>query len=68
MWGAGQVLQIAANGAPIGCVNLPAPYVGSLCFDSSGALLVSTARARMNDVALLKYPGSGGLFHISLAG
>jgi Entner-Doudoroff aldolase len=67
MWGGGQVVQIAPNGAVVRQIDLPTPHVGSLCLGPSDELFVSTSRARMSDVSLAKYPGSGGLFRISLA-
>ncbi|HEY5803384.1 MAG TPA: 2-dehydro-3-deoxy-6-phosphogalactonate aldolase [Lysobacter sp.] len=64
MWGAGEVVRIAPNGACVQRVRVPAPHVGSVCIGDDGELYVTTARARLSDVALTAAPGSGGLFRI----
>lgn len=62
MWGGGCIVRLAANGAVDEVVSIPAPHVGSLCFDGHGEAYVSTSRARLSDAMLLESPGSGGLF------
>lgn len=64
MWGGGCVAEIAADGATLRLVELPAPHVSSLCFAGSGRLLVTTSRMRLSPRALAEHPGSGGLFEI----
>jgi sugar lactone lactonase YvrE len=66
MWGGGCVVQLAADGAFLRMVALPAPHVSSLCFASPKRLLVSTSRMRLSPQALSDHPGSGGLFEIQL--
>ncbi|MGO4221228.1 2-dehydro-3-deoxy-6-phosphogalactonate aldolase [Lysobacter sp. TAF61] len=65
MWGAGELVRIAPNGACVQRVRVPAPHVGSVCIGPDGALYVTTARARLSDEALAASPGSGGLFRIN---
>jgi len=67
MWGAGQVVRIARNGAVLERIDLPAPHVGSASIGEDGALYVSTARVRMSEEALARAPDAGGLFRISIA-
>ncbi len=64
MWGAGEVVRIAPNGACVQRVRMPAPHVGSVCIGADGALYVTTARARLSDDALAAAPDSGGLFRV----
>jgi sugar lactone lactonase YvrE len=66
MWGGSCVAQLAADGAFIRKVELPAPHVSSLCFASANRLLVTTSRMRLSPQALSEHPGSGGLFEILL--
>ncbi len=66
MWGGSCVAQLAADGAFIRKVAVPAPHVSSLCFASSNRLLVTTSRMRLSPQALSDHPGSGGLFEILL--
>ncbi|HEY5849148.1 MAG TPA: 2-dehydro-3-deoxy-6-phosphogalactonate aldolase [Lysobacter sp.] len=68
MWGAGEIMRIAPNGACVQRVRVPAPHVGSVCIGDDGALYVSTARARLSDAALAAAPGSGGLFRVNVRG
>lgn len=65
MWGAGEVVRIARNGAVIERIGVPAPHVGSVCIAAGGAVYVSTARVRMNEEALARAPAAGGLFRIA---
>ncbi|SEL14237.1 Entner-Doudoroff aldolase [Pseudoxanthomonas sp. GM95] len=64
MWGGDAVIELAANGALLRSIPVPAHHVGSLCFDQGGRLFVTTARARLSPQALAANPGSGGLFVI----
>ena len=66
MWGGGCVAQLAADGAFLRKVALPAPHVSSLCFASANRLLVTTSRMRLSPQALRDHPDSGGLFEILL--
>jgi sugar lactone lactonase YvrE len=66
MWGGGCVAQIAANGATLRLVEVPAPHVSSLCFDGVDRLMVTTSRMRLSPRAIDTWPGSGGVFQISL--
>jgi xylono-1,5-lactonase len=66
MWGGGCIVQLAADGAFLGRIALPAPHVSSLCFASSRRLLVTTSRMRLSPQALSEHSGSGGLFEILL--
>ncbi|PTR25494.1 sugar lactone lactonase YvrE [Luteibacter sp. OK325] len=62
MWGGGCIVRLAANGAVDELVSIPAPHVGSLCFNRQGGAYVSTSRARLSDAVLQASPGAGGLF------
>lgn len=62
MWGGHAVVELAANGAVLRSIAVPAPHVGSLCFAPDGRLFISTARARMGEQGLAQWPASGGLF------
>jgi len=64
MWGGHSVVELAANGAVLRTLAVPAPHVGSLCFAPDGRLFISTARARLGEQALAQWPGSGGLFTV----
>jgi sugar lactone lactonase YvrE len=64
MWGGGCIVRVAANGAVDEVVSIPAPHVGSLCFDRHGEAYVSTSRARLSDAMLQESPGSGGLYRV----
>jgi len=64
MWGAGEVVRIAPNGACVQRVRVPAPHVGSVCIGADGALYVTTARARLSEETLAASSGSGGLFRV----
>jgi len=66
MWGGGCIVQLAADGAFLRALPVPAPHVGSLCLDGSGKAYVSTARARLSPARLAAHPGSGGLFEVLL--
>lgn len=66
MWGGSCVVQLAADGAFIRKVAVPAPHVSSLCFASPSRLLVTTSRMRLSPQALSDHPDSGGLFEILL--
>ncbi len=66
MWGGQAVVELAANGAVLRSIAVLAPHVGSLCFAPDGRMFISTARARLGDVALARYPGSGGVFVVPL--
>jgi sugar lactone lactonase YvrE len=66
MWGGACVAQIAADGATLRLVDVPAPHVSSLCFADEATLLVTTSRMRLSPEMLADYPGSGGLFEINL--
>jgi len=67
MWGGGCIVRLADNGACVETIPLPAPHVGSLCFDKSGTCYVTTARVRMSSQVLAAQPSAGGLFAIDLA-
>jgi sugar lactone lactonase YvrE len=67
MWGGGCVVQLAQDGAFLQAVPIPAPHVGSLSFDATGDLYVSTSRARLSPQALESSPQSGALFRIGQA-
>jgi sugar lactone lactonase YvrE len=64
MWGGHSVVELAANGAVLRTLAVPAPHVGSLCFAPDGRLFITTARARLGEQALAQWPGSGGLFAV----
>ena len=66
MWGGDCVVQLAADGAFLRKIALPAPHVSSLCFASAKRVLVTTSRMRLSQQALSDHPGSGGLFEILL--
>ena len=66
MWGGSCVVQLAADGAFIRKVAVPAPHVSSLCFVAPARLLVTTSRMRLSPQVLNDHPGSGGLFEILL--
>jgi sugar lactone lactonase YvrE len=66
MWGGSCVVQLAADGAFIRKVSVPAPHVSSLCFVAANRLMVTTSRMRLSPQALSDFPGSGGLFEIQL--
>jgi xylono-1,5-lactonase len=66
MWGGSCVVQLAADGAFLRSVPVPAPHVSSVCFASPSRLLVTTSRMRLSPQALLDRPASGGLFEILL--
>lgn len=66
MWGGGCIAQLAADGAFLRAVPVPAPHVGSLCLDGRGKAYVTTARARLSPAMLAAHPGSGGLFEVVL--
>ena len=66
MWGGACVAQIAADGATLQLLDVPAPHVSSLCFADDATLFVTTSRMRLSPKALADYPGSGGLFEIKL--
>jgi sugar lactone lactonase YvrE len=66
MWGGACVAQIAADGATLQLVDVPAPHVSSLCSADDKTLFVTTSRMRLSPEALADYPGSGGLFEIRL--
>jgi sugar lactone lactonase YvrE len=65
MWGGGCIVRLATNGAVDEVVSIPAPHVGSLCFDRHGEAYVSTSQARLSDAMLRESPGSGGLFCVA---
>ncbi|WP_109126077.1 2-dehydro-3-deoxy-6-phosphogalactonate aldolase [Dyella sp. C11] len=65
MWGGGCVVQLGSDGAFLRAIAVPAPHVGSVCFDADGHVFVSTSQARLSAEALAKWPGSGGLFRIT---
>jgi len=66
MWGGGCVAHLAADGATLGCTDLPTPHVSSLCFTAPGRLAITTSRMRLSEAALATHPFSGGLFEIVL--
>ena len=66
MWGGGCVVQIAADGALLQTVKLPAPHVSSACVDPGGRVWASTSRMRLSEQQLSDAPASGGLFSITL--
>jgi sugar lactone lactonase YvrE len=66
MWGGGSVVQLAADGATLREIAVPASHVGSLCFAAPDRLLVTTSRMRLSPQALADHPGSGGLFEVRL--
>jgi sugar lactone lactonase YvrE len=66
MWGGSCIVQLAADGAVLRQISVPAPHVSSLCFTSSDRLFVTTSRMRLSPRALAESPGSGALFEISL--
>ncbi|MET3930217.1 Entner-Doudoroff aldolase [Lysobacter sp. OAE881] len=68
MWGGGCIVRLADNGACVETIPVPAPHVGSLCFDEAGTCFVTTARARLSPHALVAHPGAGGLFTIEALG
>lgn len=65
MWGGGCIVQLACDGAFLRALAIPAPHLGSLCFEGQGHVYVSTSRARLSPEALLKWPHSGGLFGLN---
>lgn len=65
MWGGSCIVRLAANGAVDEVVSLPAPHVGSLCFNHEGEAYVSTSRARLSEAMLGANPASGGLFRVA---
>lgn len=65
MWGGSCIVQMAADGAPLRRIALPAPHVSSLCFAGTDRLLVTTSRMRLSPQTLREHPASGGLFEIS---
>lgn len=65
MWGGGCIVQLAGNGAVDEIVSIPAPHVGSLCFDRHGDAYVSTSRARLSELTLQASPDSGALFRVA---
>ena len=65
MWGGGCIVRLAGNGAVDEVVPLPAPHVGSLCFDRHGDAYVSTSRARLSEATLQASPDSGALFCVA---
>lgn len=67
MWGGGSIVQLRSDGALLQTIPVPAPHVGSLCFDEAGHAYVSTSRARMSPGALQTYPHAGGLFRVDSA-
>ena len=67
MWGSGAIVRVAADGALLESIALPAPHVSSLCFDRRGHAFVTTSRMRLSPHALANAPGSGGLFAIDLS-
>jgi sugar lactone lactonase YvrE len=66
MWGGSCVVQLAADGAFLRKVAVPAPHISSLCFAEPKRLLVTTSRMRLSPQALSDHPGSGGLFEVLL--
>ncbi|MEG2803274.1 2-dehydro-3-deoxy-6-phosphogalactonate aldolase [Stenotrophomonas sp.] len=64
MWGGAAVVELAANGAILRTVPVAALHVGALCFDDARRLYISTARARLGERELARYPHSGGLFMV----
>jgi xylono-1,5-lactonase len=66
MWGGSCVAQLAADGAFLRSIAVPAPHVSSACFAAPDRLLVTTSRMRMSPQALLDWPASGGLFEVLL--
>jgi sugar lactone lactonase YvrE len=64
MWGGSCIVRLAGNGTIEQTVAIPAPHVGSLCFDRDGNAYVASARARLSDAALQANLGSGGLFRV----
>jgi sugar lactone lactonase YvrE len=67
MWGGACVVRLAANGAEDERVEIPAPHVGSLCFDRHGDAYVSTSRARLAEAMLQANPASGALFRVTFS-
>lgn len=66
MWGGACIVRLAANGAVEERVTMPAPHVGSLCFDRHGDAYVSSSRARLTEAMLRTNPDSGALFRVTL--
>jgi sugar lactone lactonase YvrE len=66
MWGGSSVVQIAANGAFLRSIPLPASHVSSVCLASPTRLLVTTSRMRLSPQELLERPASGSLFEVLL--
>ncbi|MBB6091311.1 sugar lactone lactonase YvrE [Povalibacter uvarum] len=66
MWGGSCVVQLAADGAYLRSIAVPAPHVSSVCFAGSNRLLVTTSRMRLSPQALIDRPASGGLFEVLL--
>ncbi len=66
MWGGSCIAQIAADGAYLRSIAVPAPHVSSVCFAEPDRLLVTTSRMRLSPQALIDRPASGGLFEILL--
>jgi len=64
MWGGGCIVQLARDGAFLQAVPIPAPHVGSLCFDADGHAYVTTSRARLSPKALQTHAQSGDLFRV----
>jgi sugar lactone lactonase YvrE len=65
MWGGACIVRLTGNGAVDEVVSIPAPHVGSLCFDRLGGAYVSTSRARLSAAMLQASPGSGALFRVA---
>jgi sugar lactone lactonase YvrE len=68
MWGGGCVNRYnPANGALIGKIQLPVPNVTSCAFGGKDmkTLLITTARANLDDEQLRQFPLSGSLFYIN---
>lgn len=53
------------SGEMIGKISVPVPNVASCTFDANNNLFITTARAGLTELELLKYPLSGSLFKAS---
>jgi len=68
MWGGACVVRIAADGALLQSIQLPAPHVSSVCLSPDGRLWATTSRMRLSEQQLDANPGSGAVFCITFDG
>jgi sugar lactone lactonase YvrE len=62
LWGAGEVLRLAPNGAPLARITVPATQPSSCAFGDEGDLFITSATRGLDAATLAGEPGAGGIY------